>query len=170
MRLSPSEEYGLRCILRLAKSHAQGLATVEEIAREEGLSAAYVEKLLLHLKRAGLVASTRGASGGYSLTRNPSAISVGSVFRAMDGTFLAELCDRFSGEHEECVHLRQCHVRPLWVVLAHHVYRILDSVSLTDLLKCEGEAEIRRELYERFPVVTLLDAEGGKQFETTFYA
>lgn len=152
MKLSPSEEYGLRCILQLAKSHGQGLSTVEEIARSEGMSGAYVEKLLLQLKKKGLVTSLRGATGGYALTKNPNQTSVGAVLRALDGNFLDELCDRFPGEHEECVHLRQCQIRPVWVVVAHHLYQILNKITLSDLLSSEGEKHVRQELYQRFPI------------------
>lgn len=152
MKLSPAEEYGLRCILQLARNHGNGVCTVEEIARHEGMSVAYVEKLLLQLKKAGLVASLRGAAGGYALTKNPSLTTVGSVLRALDGTLLDDLCDRFPGEQEECVHLRQCQIRPVWVVLAHHLYKILDKINLSDLLSAEGESKVRKELYQRFPV------------------
>lgn len=152
MKLSSSEEYGLRCILQLARSHGKGLATVEEIARREGMSTPYVEKLLLQLKKGGLVTSLRGAAGGYELTKSPKEMSVGTVLRALDGTLLDDLCDRFPGENESCVHLRQCQIRPVWVVLAHHLYKILDQISLADLLASEGEGDVRRELYHRFPI------------------
>lgn len=155
MKLSPSEEYGLRCILQLAKHQDGGLSTVVDIAEQEGMSTAYVEKLLLQLKKAGLVMSVRGAAGGYKLTKPPSAVSVGSVLRAMDGSILDELCERFPGEQHECVHLRQCNIRPVWVILTHHLQKILDQISLADLLKSAGEQNMRRELYQRFPLASL---------------
>jgi len=151
MRISAGEEYGLRCILRLAQSFPEKLLTVEEVAQQEGLSIAYVEKLLLQLKKAGLVVSIRGANGGYSLARNPAEIPVGLVLRALDGTILTDLCERFPGEQEACVHLRKCNIRPVWVILAHHLYKILNQISLKDLLQ-EGEKSIRSELYQRFPI------------------
>jgi len=151
MRISPSEEYGLRCILKLAQCYPDKLLTVDEIAQQEGLSSAYVEKLLLQLKKAGLVTSTRGATGGYAMAKDPALIPVGRVMRALDGTILNDLCERFPGEHEECVHLRGCNIRPVWVVLAHHFYKILNQISLKDLMQ-EGEKALRGELYQRFPI------------------
>jgi Rrf2 family protein len=151
MRISPSEEYGLRCILKLAASYPHELASVDAVSREEGLSAAYTEKLLLQLKKAGLVESSRGASGGYRLSRDPSEITLSSILKAFDGLISTDLCDRFTGDHEECVHLRECSIRPIFVVLAHHLYNILNQITLFDLMK-EGEKRVRQEVYHKFPV------------------
>ncbi len=151
MRITPSEEYGLRCILKLAESYPHELASVDQISREEGLSIAYTEKLLLQLKKAGLVVSSRGAAGGYQLSRNPSEIPLAAILKAFDGLITTELCDRFTGDQEECVHLKSCSIRPIFVVLAHHLYTILNQITLLDLMK-EGEKRIRQEMYHRFPV------------------
>ena len=71
MRLSAQEEYGLRCLLQVAKSATAGPIAINEIATREGISPEYAAKLMRALRRAGLVISTRGAAGGYHLARDP---------------------------------------------------------------------------------------------------
>src|SRR5260370_22541573 len=82
MKITAQEEYGLRCILQLASVPAGEPLAGGEIARREGLSYPYVEKLLWTLKRAGLTKSHRGVKGGYVLSRSPEEISLGNVQRA----------------------------------------------------------------------------------------
>lgn len=72
MRITAKEEYGLRCILQLASAPPREPLSAAEIARREGLSCPYVEKLLWTLKKAGFIKSHRGVKGGYVLARPPS--------------------------------------------------------------------------------------------------
>ena len=83
MKITSQEEYGLRCLLRLACGDEQNPLTIPEIANAEGLSAPYVAKLLGVLRQAGLIGSQRGRTGGYHLTRKPSAIGLGEVLLAL---------------------------------------------------------------------------------------
>ena len=84
MRITTWAEYGLICALHLAKRAGEGPITGREIAGGERLPADYVEQILLRLRRAGLVSSTRGARGGYSLSRAPEEISVREVIAASE--------------------------------------------------------------------------------------
>ena len=82
MKISAVEEYGLRCLLQLARTASeQPLVSAEEIAIREGLSVAYVEKILSQLRKAGLVKSVRGMYGGYQLARPADDIRVGDLVR-----------------------------------------------------------------------------------------
>ena len=83
MKISSQEEYGLRCLLRLAQGDEQTALTIPEIAQAEGLSAPYVAKLLAVLRQAGVIESQRGRAGGYHLTRKPSAIGLGEVLLSL---------------------------------------------------------------------------------------
>lgn len=151
MKISAIEEYGLRCLLQLARqTDAEQLMSAEDIARHEGLSTAYVEKILSQLRKAGLIKSVRGMYGGYKLARAPEDIRVGDLMRAVDGDFFTDICKHFSGQSESCVHMNGCSVRPVWMMVARHVYRILDNLSLADLL--EEETGIEQALYREFPL------------------
>ena len=93
MKITAQEEYGLRCVLQLAReqivnsdsSLEPGVIFVRDIAEREGLSVAYVEKILWTLSRSGIVESVRGPKGGYRLTRHAGEISLGEVMRALGG-------------------------------------------------------------------------------------
>lgn len=149
MKISAIEEYGLRCLLQLARTDT--LISADEVAIKEGLSLAYVEKILSHLRKVGLVKSVRGMYGGYQLSRPPEEISVGEFVRSADGDFFSEICHNFSGKQSTCVHLNGgCSVRPVWLMVARHLYRILDHLTLADLLKDENHLE--QTLFNEFPL------------------
>ena len=99
MKITSQEEYGLRCLLRLARGKDEDSRTIPEIAREEGLSAPYVAKLLAVLRQAGLIGSQRGRAGGYHLTRKPSAIGLGEVLLALGEPLFDDpgYCQRHAG-------------------------------------------------------------------------
>ena len=85
MQLLASEEYGLRCLLRVACAERGGPVAISSIARDEGLSREYTAKLMRELRLGGLVESLRGAEGGYRLARPASEISVWSALRVLGG-------------------------------------------------------------------------------------
>src|SRR5215469_16076105 len=77
MKITSQEEYGLRCLMRLARVEDGHSLTIPEIAAAERLSPPYVAKLLSVLRQAGLIASVRGRTGGYHLTRPAAEVSLG---------------------------------------------------------------------------------------------
>ncbi len=139
MQLLASEEYGLRCLLRLAAADGGGgPVPVASVARAEGLSADYAAKLLRRLRLAGLVTSVRGAEGGYRLARPVDEISVWSALCALGGEFFdADFCSCHPGERRRCVRSRDCSLRPLWRRLQDTLRHTLEQVSLADLQRDE---------------------------------
>lgn len=128
--------------MQLAMQPEGATLSVKEIANREGLSVAYVEKLLYLLNHAGLAKSVRGINGGYCLTRSPEKISLGEVVRALGGFASdVEICNQFTGNLDSCVHLQNCGLRPLWRV-AFYVQSMLDRISLSQLLQDEAQVEI----------------------------
>lgn len=140
MKITSQEEYGLRCIVRIA-SHGQGPISVKTIAEEEGLSPAYVEKLLRILAKGGLTYSVRGIRGGYGLARSSDEISVGEVMKALGGSLSTEeICGKFKGDKPDCVHVSNCGLRPVWTV-ARQIEEFLDRTMLASLLKDEKQVQ-----------------------------
>jgi len=141
MKITSQEEYGLRCLLRLARDEQNSL-TIPEIAHAEGLSAPYVAKLLGVLRQAGLISSQRGRAGGYHLTRKPSAIGLGEVLLALGEPLFDDpgYCQRHAGAVTDgnCVHQGDCTLRALWHTLEQWVRQSLDRITLADLLQNEG--------------------------------
>lgn len=151
MRITTWAEYGLICALHLAKRAGEGPITGREIAAGERLPADYVEQILLRLRRAGLVNSTRGARGGYSLSRAPEEISVREVIAASElGTFDLHCVTHPVGE-ERCSESQSCSIRPVWMMLQRKIDDVLESVHLGDLLVDERTVRQRVGL----PVLTV---------------
>lgn len=134
MKITALEEYGLRCLLQLAKDKGTDPLTVSAIAESEGLSVPYVSKLMSTLRQEGLVESVRGRSGGYVLSRPATQITVGQAMGALGGQlFEPEFCSTHHGSNDECVHLTSCSIRSLWGVLGRIINQVLDQTTLADL-------------------------------------
>lgn len=151
MRITTWAEYGLICALHLAKRAGEGPLTGREIAAGERLPADYVEQILLRLRRAGIVNSTRGARGGYALSKAPEEISVREVIAASElGTFDLHCVSHPVGE-ERCSESQSCSIRPVWMMLQRKIDDVLESVHLGDLLVDERTVRQRVGL----PVLTV---------------
>ena len=138
MKITAQEEYGLRCLVRLAVHRESAMVTVREIAAHEGLSSAYVEKLLRRLSRGGLARSVRGTKGGYLLARPAEQIKLGEVLRALGGMPKVQLiCTRYTGDRATCVHYDNCGIRSVWSAAIHGVEQLLDQIRLSDLIHDE---------------------------------
>ncbi len=138
MRFSTPEEYGLRCILQLAREHPTGSLTLSEMAQRESLTPAYVGKLMRILRRAGLVESIRGQKGGYQLARSADQISVSEVVNAHGGgLYTDDFCDHHSGSSLSCVHLRDCSIRSVLAGVERLIQGVLAQCKLSDLVRTE---------------------------------
>ncbi len=142
MKLSAQEEYGLRCLLTLARNPA-GSLTIPEIAQAEGITSHSAAKYLRILRQAGIIESERGQHGGYSLARDASLIPVAEVLTALGGRLYdSGFCDHFTGMEEACQHSSvDCSIRGLWMRVQRAVDGVLSSTTLHDLLTAvEGSA------------------------------
>jgi Rrf2 family protein len=140
MKLSAQEEYGLRCLLRVASAREGGSVTIPAIAEAEALSIAYVGKLMSVLRQSGFVVSVRGQAGGYVLARRPEKIAVAEVLASLGGRlFEPGFCDEFVGLERICTHSVDCSVRSLWRSVQHAVDLVLAGITLKDLLRKESE-------------------------------
>ena len=139
MRITTWAEYGLICSLHLARRVDEGPVTGRDIASQERLPADYVEQILLRLRRAGIVKSTRGARGGYALARGPHEISVREVIAASElATFDLHCVSHPVGE-ERCAESQNCSIRPVWQLLQRRIDDVLEGVHLSDLLMTEPQ-------------------------------
>ena len=144
MKLSAQEEYGLRCMLRLASAGEEESLTIPEIGRAEALSIAYVAKLMRVLRQGKFVKSVRGQSGGYRLARPPEEIPVAEVLAWLGGRlFEPAFCDQFSGLKRICTHSIDCSIRSLWRAVQSAVDSVLAGITLKDLLREESDMNVR---------------------------
>ena len=154
MKISALEEYGLRCLVQLARAGAvpggEAMLSARQIAEREGLTIEYASQILAELRRVGLVQSIRGVHGGFRLASTPHEITVGVLFRALDGPIADNLCDSFTGNRDVCAHAEGCAVRPVWSELQRRIYGFLDGVSIADI--ATGALQARAQV---LPLATL---------------
>ena len=137
VRITTWAEYGIICALHLARRSADGPVTGREIAALERLPADYVEQILLRLRRAEIIRSTRGAHGGYTLARPPAEVSIRDVIAASELTTFDLHCVSHPVGEERCSDSGNCSIRPVWVLLQQKIDEVLESVNLEDLLDDE---------------------------------
>jgi len=143
MRITTWAEYGVICALHLARRANDGPVTGRDIAAREKLPADYVEQILLRLRRAGVIASTRGARGGYMLARPAEDISIRAVIHASELETFDLHCVSHPVETDRCSASHNCSIRPVWVLLQTKIDDVLESVCLADLLHDEPQVRER---------------------------
>ena len=159
MKISAQEEYGLRCLLQLARADTVGESlTLSQIAQLEGISTANAGKLLWILSKAKLVQSTRGTKGGYSLARPASEIHLNQVIRVLEGEPAESHCKSYAGVLDACVHTGDCGIRPVIVELHQIVDNALADITLSQLLGPEAKVD-----------AILHQIQGGKQRDNRTY-
>lgn len=138
MKITAQEEYGLRILLRIAGcSNSEGMS-IPQLSVAEGLSTAYVAKLTRRLRMAGYINSTPGSRGGYMLTRPAKLININQVLKALGGQlFSKDYCEVYAGTLKLCTNSVDCSVRSLWQIVQFSVDRLLDKVTLDDLVSSE---------------------------------
>jgi Rrf2 family protein len=122
-------------MVQLAAHHGRGPASLAEIAQAEDLPRAYLEQLVISLRDAGLVRSTRGARGGYEVARDPAAIRMSEILRALEGPIAPMVCASEDPEHAmTCDRTARCTVNVLWVRIRDAISVTLDGMTLADLV------------------------------------
>ena len=117
--------------------------TGRDIATVERLPGDYVEQIMLKLRRADIVRSTRGAHGGYQLARPADQITVRDVITAAEHSTFEVHCTSHPVEEERCSSAHNCSIRPVWMLLQRRIDDVLESVRLSDLLMQESEVRER---------------------------
>jgi Rrf2 family iron-sulfur cluster assembly transcriptional regulator len=142
MKLSAQEEYGLRCLLQLARAQTTNESlTLSQIAGQEGISSANAGKLMWILTKAGLVQSTRGTKGGYVLARPANEIRLNQVIRVLEGEPAESHCKSYAGVLDACIHTGDCGIRPVIVELHQIVDNALAEITLSQLLGTEANVD-----------------------------
>lgn len=132
LKLSTKTSYGLRACLALAT--AEGKLSSTEIAEREGIPRRYLEQILVSLRQGGLVESTRGARGGYSLLRNPAEITIASLVTILEGSLPPLLCSVPELQSETCRTDSNCACRHLCFELENSLMSVLEGTTLSDIL------------------------------------
>jgi Rrf2 family protein len=141
MRVSSKAHYGLRMMTEFAKVYGQGPHSLSDVARDEHLPQPYLEQLASQLRRAGLIQSTRGVHGGYSLTRPPAEITVLDVVSCVEGEVAPVECVSHDYVSGSCVREHDCASKGLWQRLKISIDTVLSTTTLADLVADHGLVE-----------------------------
>jgi Rrf2 family transcriptional regulator, cysteine metabolism repressor len=136
LRVSTRGEYGVRLMVDLARHYGENPRSLTEIGQAEGLElkVQYLEQLVKCLREHNLVESTRGAHGGYRLSRPPEQIAMGEVVRALEGPIAPMICATEGEMGVICDRLDGCSTKYLWARVRDAVTDTLDAISLADLV------------------------------------
>jgi Rrf2 family cysteine metabolism transcriptional repressor len=133
VKISSRAHYGLRAMTQLSRSYSVGLLSLSEVSRAEQLPLAYLEQLVGDLRRAGLVEGTRGLHGGYRLSRAPDGITVGEIYRALEGPIAPVECTAEDYLPGSCAVEDGCLSRSVWSRVQDGINQVLDSTTLASL-------------------------------------
>ena len=141
--ISTKGEYGVRIMVDLARHYGERPRSLTDISQSEMLPLAYLEQLVKLLREADppLVISTRGAHGGYRLSRKPIDMTMGEIVRVLEGPIAPMICATEGEMTQICGFLDSCKTRYLWTKLRDVVAQTLDSMTLADLVKESPEHE-----------------------------
>jgi Rrf2 family protein len=132
MKLSTRARYGVRLMLDLARQHGKGPVYLREIAAREDISEKYLSQIIIPLRGGGLVRSTRGAHGGYTLAKDPSAITLREIVEPLEGGNCLVDCVKHPSV---CPRVPTCAARDIWTMVGDRISEALGSVTLEHLLQ-----------------------------------
>ncbi|MGH2627662.1 MAG: RrF2 family transcriptional regulator [Anaerolineales bacterium] len=131
MKVSSRAEYGLRALLDLAAHYGEGYVQSHAIAGRQGLPESYLSQLMTSLRRAGLVTSKRGPTGGHTLSRPPAQIHLHEAFDVLEEGASPWWCAEV--DDPDCEYAVGCGLRPMWVAIKSAAEGVLDRLTLADL-------------------------------------
>ena len=149
MRFTTKTEYGLVCLIYMARQSQDHTVTVKEIAKQERFSTTYIEKILQKLRAANIITSHQGKQGGYALARPASQITLKEIIEALEGGATFEVnvntfgvfCNPAIRERIVCTHFSGCGLRPVWNKTKDLLDQFYGSITLGMIAKAEPEVK-----------------------------
>lgn len=140
MKISTKGRYALRVMLDLAVNSNGACIPLKEIAARQSISEKYLEQIFTALSRAGLLRSTRGAQGGYTLASPPEEVTVGMILRATEGDLAPVECVSTSGGG--CPRSVNCVTAQVWEKIRIAVDDVVNNITLSDLANRYYEKQV----------------------------
>jgi Rrf2 family protein len=138
MKITAQEEYGLRLLIRIASCKDQEGMSIPQLSEAEGISPHYVAKLARILRLGNFINSTPGYKGGYVLSMPAKEIVINKVLKVLGGSLFDQaFCNSHSGSMKFCTNSVDCSSRSLWQMIQATVDKLLDRVTLHDLVSSE---------------------------------
>ena len=135
--ISKRTQYGLKAVLALAKRYQQGPVLISTLAQEESIPLKFLEAILLDLKSHGLLESKPGRKGGYQFSRPPSAVTMGTIVRILEGPLAPLPCASETAYKpcQDCSDIDNCGTRIIMRRVRDAISGVLDATTLADLLR-----------------------------------
>jgi Rrf2 family protein len=135
--LSNKAKYGIKALLVMAEEHERGPVLIADLAERAAIPKKFLESILLTLKNQGLLRSKKGKGGGYSLARSPETIALGDVIRILDGPLALVPCASLTAYRkcDDCADEMRCGIRLVMKEVRDSTARILDSTTLSEVLR-----------------------------------
>ncbi|MDP9958688.1 RrF2 family transcriptional regulator [Chryseobacterium lathyri] len=130
-------KYALKAMVRLARNYNQGFLSTAIIAQDENISKKFLEQILLELKRAKLVNSKQGTTGGYYLLKSPDDISLADIYRIFEGPIALTPCIslNFYEPCDDCVDEATCYLRNELIIVREKTRKSMMEATLTSFIK-----------------------------------
>lgn len=125
----------MRLMVDLARHWGEGAVSLHAVAMREQLPEAYLEQLVASLRKAGLVQGKRGAGGGYTLSREPRAITAGDIVRALEGPIEPQICTAEGNAIQNCALQPGCATHHVWMTVQTNIAKALDAMTLDVLAR-----------------------------------
>jgi Rrf2 family protein len=130
MKLSTRTRYGVRMMLALARNYGQGFVFLKDVAKGEDISEKYLSQIIIPLRGAGLVSSSRGVHGGYTLAKSPAEITLKQIVEPFEGDCLVDCVNNPAA----CSRVLTCASRDIWTLLGGKISETLNAITLEQLL------------------------------------
>lgn len=146
MKITSSEEYGIRILIRIASANPVEGLSIPQLSEAEKLTEPHVAKICRTLRMEGFINSTPGYKGGYVLAKSADTIIINDVLKALGGTlFDQQFCEAHTGLGRLCTNSVDCSTRSLWKMIQFTLDNLLNKLTLRDLMVNEKEVELKLE-------------------------
>lgn len=133
MKISTKGRYALRLMLDLALHNTGDFITIKSISQRQEISDKYLEQIITQLSRAGYVKSSRGAQGGYRLTKDPKEYTVGMILKLIEGSLAPVAC--VTDEEKDCSRFKICATYFVYEKINQAVDDVVDHITLEELVE-----------------------------------
>lgn len=133
MRITTKGRYGLRAVLKLAEQEDNKPISISSIAAEEQISPEFLEQIFYKMKKSGIIKSTRGPGGGFSLTKPLDEISLADILKAIGEPVTLSPCST-AGTLKDCPRTNDCSAYEIWQDVSEHLNEYFSSLTLKKIM------------------------------------
>ena len=142
LQVTSGSDYGIRGVIYLAFRAPKGTMLISDIAEAQDIPESYLAKIFQGLTRQGILRSTRGIGGGFSLARRPDRITLKDIVVACEGPILISKC---LSRKDDCDKMDICGMCYVWEMLQEHILSVLETTTVQDILDRLAERKLKQQ-------------------------